>query len=102
MVSPIGIGREAFWTSLENRTSGVRPISAIDTSALSIHIGGEVRDFDPKRYVRPRKSLKVMLREIQFAFTAADLAMTDAGLAQQPAAPISATRIDWASCSAAT
>jgi 3-oxoacyl-[acyl-carrier-protein] synthase II len=50
-------------------------------SALSIHIGGEVRDFDPKRYVRPRKSLKVMSREIQFAFTAADLAMADAGLA---------------------
>jgi 3-oxoacyl-[acyl-carrier-protein] synthase II len=81
VVSPIGIGREAFRESLENRTSGVRPIDAFDTSALSIHIGGEVRDFDAKRYVRPRKSLKVMSREIQFAFTAADLAMTDAGLA---------------------
>jgi 3-oxoacyl-[acyl-carrier-protein] synthase II len=80
VVSPIGIGREAFWASLQNRTSGVRPIAAFDTSALSIHIGGEVRDFDAKQYVRPRKSLKVMSREIQFAFTAADLAMTDAGL----------------------
>jgi 3-oxoacyl-[acyl-carrier-protein] synthase II len=80
VVSPIGIGREAFWTSLENRTSGVRAISTIDTQGLSIHIGGEIRDFDPKQYVRPRKSLKVMSREIQFAFTAADLAMADAGL----------------------
>jgi 3-oxoacyl-[acyl-carrier-protein] synthase II len=81
VVSPIGIGREAFAASLENRISGVGRIAAIDTSALSIHIGGEVRDFDPRRYVRPRKSLKVMSREIQFAYTAADLAMTDAGLA---------------------
>ncbi len=80
VVSPIGIGREAFWTSLENRKSGVRAISAIDTEGLSIHVGGEIRDFDPKQYVRPRKSLKVMSREIQFAFTAADLAMADAGL----------------------
>ncbi len=80
VVSPIGIGREAFWAGLQNRTSGVRSIST-DTSELSIHVGGEVRDFDPKRYVRPRKSLKVMSREIQFAFTAADLAMADAGLA---------------------
>ena len=80
VVSPIGIGREAFWTSLENRTSGVRTISTIDTEGLAIHIGGEIRDFDPKQYVRPRKSLKVMSREIQFAFTAADLAMADAGL----------------------
>jgi 3-oxoacyl-[acyl-carrier-protein] synthase II len=80
VVSPIGIGREAFSAGLQNRTSGVRTISAIDTRGLSIHIGGEIRDFDPKKYVRPRKSLKVMSREIQFAFTAADLAMADAGL----------------------
>src|SRR5262245_27470309 len=79
VVSPIGIGREAFSASLRNRTSGVHTIS-YDTSPLSIHIGGEVRDFDPKVYVRPRKSLKVMSREIQFACTAADLAMADAGL----------------------
>ncbi|MEX2140852.1 MAG: beta-ketoacyl-[acyl-carrier-protein] synthase family protein [Pirellulales bacterium] len=80
VVSPIGIGREAFSASLQNRTSGVRTISTIDTRGLSIHVGGEIRDFDPKQYVRPRKSLKVMSREIQFAFTAADLAMADAGL----------------------
>jgi 3-oxoacyl-[acyl-carrier-protein] synthase II len=80
VVSPIGIGREAFWSSLNNRTSGVRTITAFDTSGLPIHIGGEILDFDPKQYVRPRKSLKVMSREIQFAFTAADLAMADAGL----------------------
>jgi 3-oxoacyl-[acyl-carrier-protein] synthase II len=86
MVSPIGIGREAFAQGLLARKSGVRPISSIDTSELSIHIGGEVRDFDPKRYVRPRKSLKVMSREIQFAFTAADLAMNDAQLATGPGA----------------
>ncbi len=80
VVSPIGIGRQAFWTSIEARRSGLGRITAYDTSYLSVHVGGEVRDFDPKQYVRPRKSLKVMSREIQFAFTAADLAMADAGL----------------------
>jgi 3-oxoacyl-[acyl-carrier-protein] synthase II len=80
MVSPIGIGRDAFWASIEAGKSGLGYITAYDTQALSVHVGGEVRDFDPKQYVRPRKSLKVMSREIQFAFTAADLAMTDAGL----------------------
>jgi 3-oxoacyl-[acyl-carrier-protein] synthase II len=79
VVSPIGIGREAFLASLWEGKSGVRPIP-FDTHPLSIHIGGDVRDFDAKQYVRPRKSLKVMSREIQFAFTAADLAMADAGL----------------------
>ena len=68
------------WRALNPARAACRPISAFDTHALSIHIGGDVRDFDPKQYVRPRKSLKVMSREIQFAFTAADLAMADAGL----------------------
>ena len=44
-------------------------------------------DFDPKQYVRPRKSLKVMSRDIQLAFAAADLACVDAGLRERPVDP---------------
>lgn len=79
VVSPIGIGRVPFWQSLVTGTSGVSTIDQFDTRALPIHIGAPVRDFEPAKYVKPRKSLKVMSREIQFAVTAADLAMTDAG-----------------------
>jgi 3-oxoacyl-[acyl-carrier-protein] synthase II len=81
VVSPIGIGKLAFWTSLCEGRSGVRPVTLFDTSAYPVKFGGEVQDFDPKALVRPRKSLKVMSRDIQFGFVAADLAMTDAGLA---------------------
>ena len=81
VVSPIGIGCDDFWTSLLACRSGIRPITQFDASSLSVPFGGEVADFDPKLWVRPRKSLKVMSREIQFGFAAADLAMADAGLA---------------------
>jgi 3-oxoacyl-[acyl-carrier-protein] synthase II len=47
----------------------------------------EVREFDPKQYVRPRKSLKVMSRDIQMGFAAADLACTDAGIEPEQVAP---------------
>ncbi len=87
IVSPIGIGRAAFWQSLLKGHSGVRSIQSFDTSELPLHIGGEVTNFDPKQYVRPRKSLKVMSREIQFAFAAADLAMTDARLSPGDVSP---------------
>lgn len=80
IVSPIGIGREAFWASLLAGRSGVAPIASFDASGLPVRIAGEVSDFDPKQYVRPRKSLKVMSRDAQFAVTAADLAWEDAGL----------------------
>jgi 3-oxoacyl-[acyl-carrier-protein] synthase II len=81
VVSPIGIGCEPFWESLAAGTSGIRPIDLFDSSSLRVRFGGQVPDFDPKLFVRPRKSLKVMSREIQMGFAAADLAMADAGLA---------------------
>jgi 3-oxoacyl-[acyl-carrier-protein] synthase II len=80
VVSPIGIGHAAYWKSLREGRSGVRPVTLFDTSAYPVHFGAEVSDFDPKALVKPRKSLKVMSREIQFGFAAADLAMLDAGL----------------------
>ncbi|MCE9631136.1 MAG: beta-ketoacyl-[acyl-carrier-protein] synthase family protein [Planctomycetia bacterium] len=81
VVSPIGIGNDAFWDGLAAGRSGVGPISLFDASGLPVGFGGEIREFDPKRHVRPRKSLKVMSREIQFGFAAADQALTAAGIA---------------------
>lgn len=80
VVSPIGIGSDLFWRSLCDGQSGVRHLTAFDTSGSPTTFGAEVVDFDPKEYVRPRKSLKVMSRDIQFAVTAADLACKDARL----------------------
>jgi 3-oxoacyl-[acyl-carrier-protein] synthase II len=88
VVSPIGIGKDPFWTSLHERRSGIRRLDDIPADPNGpTPIGGVVADFDPKQYVRPRKSLKVMNRDIQLGFTAADLAWTDGGLAEKPVDP---------------
>jgi 3-oxoacyl-[acyl-carrier-protein] synthase II len=81
VVSPIGIGCTAFWSALVAGVNGIRPIDLFDASGLRTPYGGQIPDFDPKVYVRPRKSLKVMSRDIQLGFAAADLAMADATLA---------------------
>ena len=81
VVSPIGIGCGPFWNALASGTSGIRTIDLFDSSSLSVRFGGQIPDFDPKLYVRPRKSLKVMSRQIQLGFAAADLAVNDAGIA---------------------
>jgi 3-oxoacyl-[acyl-carrier-protein] synthase II len=60
--------------------SGVARLEAFDARELPVKAVGYVRDFDPKAYVRPRKSLKVMARDTQLGVAAADLAMADAGL----------------------
>jgi len=45
-VTPIGIGREAFWSGLQNEKSGVRRIDSFDVSNAPVKIAAEVRDFD--------------------------------------------------------
>lgn len=87
IVSPVGIGRVAFWNSLLEGTSGVRTLVGLGENSLPSGFGGQIVDFEPKEYVRPRKSLKVMSREIQFAYAAADLAWQDAGLGEHAVDP---------------
>ncbi|QDS97294.1 beta-ketoacyl-[acyl-carrier-protein] synthase family protein [Adhaeretor mobilis] len=80
IVSPIGIGNEQVWHSIENRTSGVRSVPELVEAGLPVPICGSVVDFEAKQFVKPRKSLKVMSRETQIGFAAAELAWQDAGL----------------------
>jgi 3-oxoacyl-[acyl-carrier-protein] synthase II len=46
VVSPNGIGNDAFCRAALAGTSGVRRITRFDASDLPVQIGGEVADFD--------------------------------------------------------
>jgi 3-oxoacyl-[acyl-carrier-protein] synthase II len=87
IISPIGIGCDAFWASLQSARSGVRPIRTFDCSGLPVRVAGEVPDFDPKQYVQPRKSLKIMSRDMQFGVAAARMAFEHAGLKENSVDP---------------
>jgi 3-oxoacyl-[acyl-carrier-protein] synthase II len=80
IVSPIGVGREAVWDAIVARRSGVRRQPLLAEAGWLAPFGGDVSDFDPKALIQPRKSIKVMSREIQLASAAAELAWQDAGL----------------------
>jgi 3-oxoacyl-[acyl-carrier-protein] synthase II len=82
VVSPIGVGRENVWDAIACRRSGVRPLPHLASSGWPAPFGGEVTGFEPKELIQPRKSIKVMCREIQLASAAAEMAWQDAGLAE--------------------
>jgi 3-oxoacyl-[acyl-carrier-protein] synthase II len=84
VVSPLGIGREAFAAALWQPRSGVGPITLCDPSGLRVHLAGEVRDFDAKEFIakQHRKSLKIMSRSMQMGIVAAQQAWEAAGLAE--------------------
>ena len=80
IVSPIGIGNEAVWESLAQGKSGIGPLTQFTAPEYPVTFGGELKDFEGKKYVKPRKAMKVMCREIQTGFAAASLAMDQAKL----------------------
>jgi len=92
VVSPIGIGREAFWSSISDGRSGVRKVELLPFVGTPDCVGGEVSDFNDKTARKEhlkamRKSLKVMCREIQLGVAAAIQGMEDAGIANGQIAP---------------
>jgi 3-oxoacyl-[acyl-carrier-protein] synthase II len=87
VVSPIGNSRDEIWASLESRRSGVRRIERYANAGWMAPFGGAVTDFDAKSFVTPRKSLKVMCRQMQFAAAASEMAWEDAGLGDSEVDP---------------
>ena len=87
VVSPIGIGLEAFWDSFMTGRSGVDVRPEFADTNYPFKIAGTIKDFEGKAFVKPRKALKVMCQPIQFGFAAATMAAEQAGLAECNVAP---------------
>ena len=83
LLSSVGIGTEESWQALCNGASGICRINAFDASAFSCQIAGEVRNFDPGKYIE-KKEIKKMGRFIQFAIAASDFALKSSGLQITP------------------
>jgi 3-oxoacyl-[acyl-carrier-protein] synthase II len=83
LVSAVGIGTEPNWTALCQGCSGIGPITKFDTTDFSARIAGEVKDFDPLRFI-DRKDVKKMDVFIQYAIAASQFAVTDARLEVTP------------------
>src|SRR5512134_2575377 len=79
LVSPVGIGVEESWSALVAGKSGVGPITQFDASTFPSRIAGEVKGFDPEKYM-DRKEVRRNDRFIQFVLAAADMAMRDSGI----------------------
>lgn len=79
VVSPIGIGVNAFLEGLLSQKSGVGKITSFDASNISVQIGAEVKDFNPENYV-DKKEVSRLDRVQHFAFAAAKEAIEDAHL----------------------
>ncbi|MCS7272834.1 MAG: beta-ketoacyl-ACP synthase II [Fimbriimonadales bacterium] len=79
LVTPLGIGSEAFWEGLTLPRRVIGPITRFDASGYSTRIAAEVKDFDPNQFM-DRRDARRASRFIQFAVAATTLALQDAQL----------------------
>ncbi|ABZ84724.1 3-oxoacyl-[acyl-carrier-protein] synthase 2 [Heliomicrobium modesticaldum Ice1] len=79
VVSPVGTGKEKFWSALTNGISGIGPVTRFDASDLPTQVAGEVKDFEPTQFL-DRKEARRMDRFSQYGVAAAKMAIEDAAL----------------------
>ncbi len=80
-VTPVGHNVNDTWDALINGKSGIDVIKRFDPFSynLPVVIAGEVKGFDPKKYINP-KDAKRMSDFVKFAIVAAKEAVADSGI----------------------
>ena len=78
-ITPIGNDVASFWQGLKDKKVGIAPITYFDTTDYKAKLAGEVKDFDPKKYMDP-KAARRMEPFSQYAVAAAKEAFEDSGL----------------------
>ena len=65
-ITPIGIGKEAFWEAIKDKKSGIGPVSTFDASIFKATSAGEISNWSPEDYfssasietVRPLRTIR--------------------------------------------
>jgi 3-oxoacyl-[acyl-carrier-protein] synthase II len=83
LLSPVGNGTRENWEALCAGRGGIGPITHFDASQHSARIAGEVKGFDPLRFLE-KKDVKKVDVFIQYALAASQFAVDDARLAVTP------------------
>lgn len=79
VISPVGNDVQSFWNALCAGVSGIGKVQQFDVSAYPTQIAGEVKGFDPAKYVEAKEA-KRMDKVILYALGAAHEAMTSSGI----------------------
>jgi len=77
-ITPLGTDLASSWEALLAGKSGIGPLTKFDCAAYETRIAGEVKGFEPERYI-PVKQIKRMETFVQFAVASAKMLLEDAG-----------------------
>ena len=78
-ITDLGLDTASTWQGLVEGRSGIGLITQFDPGTLPVRIAGEVRGFDPLKFLEPKEARR-MARCSQFAVADAKEAATNAGI----------------------
>jgi 3-oxoacyl-[acyl-carrier-protein] synthase II len=78
-LTPVGNSTEEYWAALTQGKSGIGPITKFDAKNLPTRIAGEVRSFDPLKWM-DKKEARRLDPYLKYAIACAAMAMEDAAL----------------------
>ncbi|MDP3426859.1 MAG: beta-ketoacyl synthase N-terminal-like domain-containing protein, partial [Humidesulfovibrio sp.] len=76
-ITPIGNDLETSWANLLAGKSGIAKVTSFDTTGHDTQIAGEVKDFDPAKYMSP-KAARRMEKFSQYAVSSSKMLMEQA------------------------
>src|ERR1700704_3870891 len=78
-ITPVGTGRDEFWSGVRAEQSAVRSLTRFDPSIFRSHNAAEVPDFRAEDHLDAKRA-KRLDRFGQFSVVAARMALADAGI----------------------
>ena len=79
VVSPLGSTVDSMWENAKNGVCGIENITKFDTTDFKVKVAGEVKDFEPEKYMT-KKDIKRNDPFAVYAMGAAVQAMDDSGI----------------------
>lgn len=95
-ITPIGKNVNDYWAALLAGVSGAAPITLFDTAKFKTKFACEVKDFDAREYF-DRKEARKYDRYAQFGLIAAEQAIADSGILNDPSINRDRVGVIWAS-----
>jgi 3-oxoacyl-[acyl-carrier-protein] synthase II len=85
-LTPVGNSVEEFWKNLKDGVSGIDRVTRFDPSRFTSQIVGEVKDFDPTRYIDKKEARRMDLVQ-QYSVVCAQEAFDRSGLSSDSLDP---------------
>ncbi len=82
-LSPIGNNLADSWDNLLAGKSGIGPITRFDASEFTARIAGEIKDFDPEKYMGMKEARRMDIF-VQYAVAASKMLLEHSGLEITP------------------